>query len=341
MKSTGRSVLTFQLLATIPLIIVLLVFTSGQPAQTLIVFFTRPFTSLWFFGNMLAMAALYMTAATGAALSMRSGTFNLGGEAQLYAPALVTAVLLAHPAMASVPPAVALPLALFAAVLAGALLGLIPGLLRSLRGTSELLTSFLLSAAMVPLVDYLIAGPLRDTSRNLLATAPIPQPFRLPSLLPPSVLGASLPAALLIVACAWFFLERTGPGYAMRMSGTAPDFAQASGLPVRRVLSCAMAAAGAFHGLAGALAVISIWHVCHSGLTSGMGWGALSVALIARSRLPRIIPAALLYAWLQEAMSAAVLTTRFSFDPAPLIQAMIFLVISVQYLPFEKKGGSR
>ncbi|HQL34126.1 MAG TPA: ABC transporter permease, partial [Treponemataceae bacterium] len=53
-----------------------------------------PFSSLWHAGNLLDKAGLLMFASTGAAFALKSGTFNLGGEAQIYASALVTAMIL-------------------------------------------------------------------------------------------------------------------------------------------------------------------------------------------------------------------------------------------------------
>lgn len=323
---------------------------SGHaPALTLQAFFTRPFSSAWQFGNMLNLAGLLILAGTGSALAIRGGTFNLGGEVQLYAPALVTAVILAGASsgtgtIAAAAPAsdfLALPLLLIAgaaAVLTGALLGFIPGTLKAKFGTDELIVSFLLSAALVPTIDYLVAGPLRDPAGSLMATTPIDKAFRLPSLLAPSSFNLSFFLAIALALCAAFVLRNTGAGYRYRVTGAAPEFARFEGFPVGGITAASMTLAGAFHGLAGFFAITGTWFTCHQGLTSGMGWGALAVALIARASPAAVIPAAILYAWLETASDTAMLSSASGFDTTSIVQAVIFLVVSARYLPrFTKK----
>lgn len=310
-----------------------LVAVSGEsPISSLAAFAVRPFSSPWFFGNLLDRAGLVLLAALGSAIALRSGNLNLGGEAQIYAPALVSAAILSAPGAAGLG-ILAFVAALLAALAIGASLALVPAVLKTRLGASEILTSFLLSAAVLPVLDYLVAGPLRDPSGNLLATREIAPAFRLPSLLPPSRLNPSfVVACALAVAIAWF-ISRTRAGYRLRVSGTAPEFARFSGIRVGSVTAGAMAASGALHGLAGFCAIAGTWFVCHEGFSAGMGWTALAVALIA-GRSPLVaIPAALLVAWLQSAADATALYSRMPVDVTAFIQAAIFLVISARSLP--------
>lgn len=311
----------------------LILVSSDDPGTALASFFARPFSSWWYVGNMLNMAGLLMFAGTGSAFALKSGVFNLGGEAQIYLPALVAAVILAGPSAAGASGtagATSFCVALVAAVATGALLGFIPGLLRSRFNISELLTSFLLSAALTPVIDYLVGGPLRDQGKNLLATPPIVLASRIPPIAGPSVFNLSFFIAILIAALAGFFFRVTGPGYRMRVTGTAPEFARFAGFPVSAVPVAGMTVSGALHALTGFFAITGTWYLCHQGFSAGMGWSALAIALIARRNSFAVIPAALLYSWLETASDAATLTTRFSFDSTSLTQAVIFLVISAQ-----------
>jgi simple sugar transport system permease protein len=183
---------------------------------------------------MLNTAVLLIPASIGAACTLRTGSFNLGGEAQLYAPALITALILsrAPDTVSAIPFFLA---ALCAALTVGAILAAIPGLLRIRFHASELLTSFLLSAALLPLLDYLVAGPLRDPGKNLLATSTIPESVRIPPLVSPSFFnGSAVPVLLLAVLWA-LILVRTRTGYRMSMTGTAPEFAAFTGISTKRI----------------------------------------------------------------------------------------------------------
>lgn len=322
-------------------------FSSPDPAGALISFFARPFSSAWYLGNMLDMAGLLTLAGAGACLALRAGCLNLGGEAQLYAPALACAALLARLAPGASgalgattgvigSPAVAVALSLGAALAVGAALGFIPGFLRAKLGVSELLSSFLLSAALLPVADFLVAGPLRDATGNLVATAEIARAFRLPAIFPPSRLTASFPVAVAIAVLSWLFVSRTESGYRLRMTGAAPEFARYAGFPVARISALAMTVSASLHALAGFFAVTGTWHRCHQGFSAGMGWSALAVALVARGNALAAIPAALAFSWLETASDAAVLSAALPLDPTPLVQAIIFVVISARRLPLRR-----
>lgn len=324
------------------LIAALIALSSPDPLSSVASFFTRPFSSTWYFGNMLDMAGLLILTGTGSAIALRAGAFNLGGEAQIYAPALASAVLLAGiapraAAAFGLPPLAAAILALVTAIALGGALGFIPGILRSRLGISELLSSFLLSAALIPVADYLVSGPFRDTGGNLVATKPISDSLIIPSILQPSHLNASFFVALTVAVAAWAFLSRTEPGYRLRMTGSAREFARFAGFPVARTTALAMTVSGALHGLAGYFAVTGTWYRCHEGFSSGMGWSALAIALIARQNALAVIPAAIAFSWLETASDAAILSASLSFDATPLIQAIIFLVVSARYLPFRRR----
>ena len=75
--------------------------------------------NLYFIGSALNLSSLYMIAGCGAAISIKSGEFNLGGEGQIYAGGFICAIILTS---LPVPSFVAILLALFAAFFTSALL---------------------------------------------------------------------------------------------------------------------------------------------------------------------------------------------------------------------------
>ena len=155
--------------------------------------------NVYYFGSALNLSALYMIAGSGAALSIKSGEINLGGEGQIYLGGFISAVLLglfSGGASAHI-------LALALAFTIPALVTLFSAFLKKVRGADFLFTSFIASAAIIPFIDGLIAGPARSKTENLLATAFIAPGFRLRQLLPPSPLNASFIAALILCLGLW------------------------------------------------------------------------------------------------------------------------------------------
>ncbi len=101
--------------------VLLIVTQTENPIAALRSFFTQPFSSPWFLGNMLDQSALFLTAGLGIVLSFRGGTFNLGGEGQVYIGGLAASALLLS--MQNIPGPIVLMLACAAALTAGAAMG--------------------------------------------------------------------------------------------------------------------------------------------------------------------------------------------------------------------------
>ncbi|MFA6507377.1 MAG: ABC transporter permease [Treponemataceae bacterium] len=308
---------------------VLVAATASDPLDALRAFFLTPLGSRWFLGNTLDSAALLTVAALGIVIAFRAGTFNLGGEGQIYAGGLAASVvLLSYPNANGT-------IVLCAAALAGALTGGIlagtSGLLKARFGVDELISSFLVSSAVGPIADYLISGPLRDSANNLLATARFAPDRLLPRILEPSTLSISVVFALILIAAVALVLDRTALGFRIRVAGSSPKFAAFAGIDPTKYWTPAFSLSGALHGLAGFFAVAGTYGLCHRGFSGGIGWGAIAVALIGRNSPIALIPAALAYAWLETGSETAMLSSELSFETASLVQAAVFLLVTARF----------
>jgi simple sugar transport system permease protein len=308
--------------------LVFIVINAANPLAALQSFFISPWVSPWLLGNMLDQAALFLCAGLGIVLSFRGGTFNLGGEGQIYAGGLAASAVLLS--MEHAPGSIVLIIACAAAITVGALMGTLSGWLK-MKGASELITSFLLSAAIIPFADYVIIGPLRDSAGNLQATKSFAADRILPHIFPPSNLSISLLIALLLVFAGHVWLNATQAGYRFRIAGAAPSFARYGGINVERCWIPAMLSSGAFQGLAGFFAVAGTYGMCHRGFSGGLGWNAITVALIAGNKPLALIPAALLYAAIRAGSDAALLSSGMQLDTASFIQAFILILVTVRF----------
>ena len=334
-KNVSRGVATGSILAlsaAVVLSTVLIGMTADRPGDALKSFFITPWSSLYFLGNMLDRSGLLMVTGLGIALAFKGGTFNLGGEGQVYAGGLAAVFILLH-APENLAPPVTILVALVAALAAGGILGAISGILKSRFGVDELISSFLISSTIAPVADYLISGPLRDPSSNLLATARIPARLLLPRIMEPSSLNISLVAAMLIASYFAFFLVSTATGYRIRVAGSNPMFARFAGFAPSRYWMPVMGASGALHGLAGFFAVAGTYGLCHRGFSGGIGWNGIAVALIARNNPMALIPSALAFAWLETGSSSALLSSGLSIETGTFIQAVVFLLVTARFVP--------
>lgn len=329
----SRSGTLLAVLAAVLTVLAVIILSSPRPAMTIVTFITGPWSNRFALGNVLARATLLILTGTGVVIAFRAGVFNLGGEGQTYLGAIVATAMLTETALGeTVPPVAALVAALAVAVTASALLAGLSGWLRHSTGADELITSFLLAAAVIPVGDYLILGPLRDGSSNLIATRAVPEALRLTRLLPPSAFNTSVLWAFAAVAGLWFLLTWTLFGYELRITGYNRSLARYAGIPVGRYTVLPMALSGALHGLAGSFLVLGIHYRSLTGFTGGLGWNGIAVALIARNKPLLIVPAALFFALLDGGARAAVLHNQTTWELGSMVQGVVFLFVTAQLL---------
>jgi simple sugar transport system permease protein len=279
-----------------------------------------------------------MTAALGVCITFRLRLFNFGGEGQIYAGGLVSSALILACARSggALNNALVLLLAFAASLVTGAVLGAASGLLKNRAGASELLSTFLLSAALIPLCDALVGGPLRDKSGSLLASAPFAA--ALPRVLPPSNLSISVFAAPLLIAAFSFYLTRTAAGYRFAVAGDAPLFARFGGIRPRLYTTPALALGAALHGGAGFFLCAGSAGRLHSGFSGGAGWNAIAIALLAGRQPLVIIPVALVFCAIMAVANNALLLYGLPLETKRFIEAAFLLLAAVLRSVKLKKG---
>jgi simple sugar transport system permease protein len=248
------------------------------------------------FGGSFALNATFVSATpllfTGlcAAVAFRMQLFNIGGEGQLYAGAIVGAaagiVLGNHSGWISVPAMIV------AGAVGGAALALVPAILRAFFSTNEIITSLMLNYVAALVIDYLIFDSQsywRDTS------SPSAKVFPQGKILPDAaswpivhVGSIELPfgflVAVVLAALIWVLYSRTRFGFEVQVIGDSPRAATYAGMRTRRKILAVMALSGAVAGLGGASQDGDFRHTLDPrGLTSaGYGYAGIVIAALAR-----------------------------------------------------------
>jgi ABC-type uncharacterized transport system permease subunit len=308
--------------------IILIFLLSKQPLTTIYYFFIGPFTNKYYFGNMLNTAIPLVFTGLGIAVAFKSSVFNLGGEGQVYSGALVaTVILLAAPRAGAY---LGGPAALAAALATGALLAGMSGFFKMKWGTDELISSFLISSAMIFIVNYFITGPLDDPGNSMLATRTIAKQYQFLGIFPPSKLDISAAFAVVAAVLVFFLMYYTHWGYEMRMCGLNREFSRYGGINVSTYVVLPMVISGALHGLAGGIAIMGTYHMAVKEFSYGMGWNGIAVALIAKNNPLGVLPAAVFFAYLDAGAKAAMLHSDVTFEIAAIVQSVIFYLITAQ-----------
>jgi simple sugar transport system permease protein len=274
----------------------------------------------------------------GVSVAMQAGNLNLGGEGQIYCGAFVsTIVALALTRLGIFGGFVAV---LAGVVFAGAAAAL-SGFCKAKWNTNELITSFLLSNALILIVNYLVNGPFLDPETNLQSTSKIAAQLRLPQILPPSNLSVAFLIALALAALVHIFMRKTLLGYEFRMAGSNEIFARYGGINTRRNTVLAMFLSGGLYGLAGALAVFGTYYGTVKEFSAGLGWNGLATALVAGFNPLAVIPAGLFFAWISSGARTAMQNSDVTFEIASIVQAVIFFLATSQVLRNLRRGKGR
>jgi simple sugar transport system permease protein len=280
---------------------------------------------------MLELAAPLIICSLGTVIAFRAGQFTLGGEGQLYAGACLAALAGSSPLFAGIlPSALGLLLCMVAGAAGGALVALFSALGKRFADADVLLTSFLLSQAAILVIDALIGGGLRDQSNNLVAMAPIAPGFLLHRIARPSALTIAPIIAVSLTAVFAILLDRTKFGKMLSIYGRNQVFARIQGFPVETYSWLPMLVSGAMHGLAGACMALGVNGTAIRGMSGGVGWSAIGVALIAANKPAAIPISALIFVWLDAGARQSSVLSDIPYDISVVIKALVVIAITAR-----------
>ena len=141
--------------------------------------------------------------------------------------------------------------------------------------------------------------------------------------------------AALVVVFAWWLLDRSSLGFDFRVTGANPSAARASGINARTVIVLVFLISGGLAGLAGVVQVASTTHYIDGGFligNAGIGFTAITVALLGRNRPMGIVWASLLFAALGVGGRNMQASTGIPLDLATVIQSAIVLFVATPVL---------
>jgi simple sugar transport system permease protein len=276
------------------------------------------------------------------AFAFRCGMFNIGGQGQdlvgIYAGLLIGTNLSGTPSLLHI------LLAIAAATFAGLVWGGIAGILKATVGAHEVITTIMLNWIAIYGGQYLfeLGGPLQGSEPSTPRSNPVFDSVHLPSVpggtgLQPLHVGVFIAIAALVVYT--LLLNRTTLGYEVRAVGFNPEAARYGGISVGRSYFLALAIAGAFAGLGGAMDILGWKYTVATNdiQISAVGFVGIAVALLGRNRAIGIFFAALLFAALQTGTSSRqldpdVFPPELAGNLSVMIQALIILFVATELL---------
>jgi general nucleoside transport system permease protein len=290
----------------------------------------------------IATTALILTGLA-VAFAFRCGLFNIGGQGQYLAGAM--AAVWIGSSLSGLPALAHIVLAIAVAALAGAALAAVAGLLKATFGAHEVITTIMLNWIVFWVGTYALGrgGPLQsDAGAGQPVSNEVHDGAKLPVFWGDADfqgLHAGLFVALAALVAYWALLNRTTVGYEVRAVGFNPEAARYAGISVRRSYVLAMAVAGLFAGLAGAMDVLG-WQYrlsVDSLQASQIGFVGIAVALLGRNTALGTACSALLFGALFTGTStrnldAATFPPELAGNLTLIIQGLVVLFVGADVL---------
>jgi len=258
-------------------------------------------------------------------VGFKGGLFNIGGTGQLLVGGFTAALV--GSAVATLPAAIAVPIAVIAGALGGAAYGFIPGALKAFTGAHEVVTTIMLNSlaaiVIVGLVNdiFLIVGPTFARTADI-GNAALPIIFGRDGSL-------GIPIAFAMVPIAYVLIYRTTLGFEIRTTGANPSAARYAGMSPRRLIILTMSLCGLFAGLAGTIEILTLGYYPAVYGTS-LGFAGITVALLGRSHPVGIMFAALLLGGMQAGSAAMQIAADIPKEMIDVIQGLILLFLAAE-----------
>jgi general nucleoside transport system permease protein len=276
----------------------------------------------------LRLAGPLIAAGLGIGLGFRVGLFNIGGTGQLVS-GLIWATFVAT--RIELPPIVHFVVAIVAAIVGAALVGAFVGFLKARTGANEVITTIMLNYIIVSFFNFLLTDNALlqgATAGGYTKSDPAFETARLPYLLGESyALNLGFVLAIISVVVYWWLMERSTIGFRLRAVGFNPSAAKTAGINVERTYILALGLSAAFVGVAAANQALSSTGGVTPTSHAGIGFDAITVALLGGSSASGVLLAGLLFGAFK-AGSSAIQVVGISPDVLGIVQGAIVLFIA-------------
>jgi general nucleoside transport system permease protein len=258
-------------------------------------------------------------------LAFRAGLFNIGGQGQIIMGAVFAGFVGFH---WHLPVVLHLIVAIVAGILGGALWGGLSGFLKAKTGAHEVITTIMLNYVAVNLLGYLLsvkgfqAPPYGQAISN-----PVDHNATLPLLLGGTLrVHFGLILSLAAAAFVWWLLKYGRIGFRLRAVGANPFAAKTAGMHVENSYLVVMLLSGALCGLAGVSQVLGTNPQITGDIDAGIGFDAITVALLGRANPVGTVFAGLLFGALRA--GGPMMQQYAPIELVQVIQSLIVLFIA-------------
>jgi simple sugar transport system permease protein len=229
------------------------------------------------------------------------------------------------------PPVIHFVVAILAAIAGSAIIGIFVGYLKAKTGANEVITTIMLNYVIVSFFNFLLLDQnllQGETASGYTKSDPAFETATLPLILGDGyALHIGLILSLAAVGFYWWLMERSTIGFRLRAVGFNASAAKTAGLKVEGTYVLALGLSAAFVGIAAANQALSSTGGVTPTSHAGIGFDAITVALLGGSTASGILMAGLLFGAFK-AGGPAMQVENISPDVLGIVQGAIVLFIA-------------
>ncbi len=319
----------------------IIMWVSGyKPINAYVALFQGAFGNSVFIANTIAGAIPLILTSLGIAIAFRTGLFNIGAEGQYWIGAMVgTWIGYNFPHL---PWYIHIPFALIGAMVAGGIWGgLIPGLAKAFVGAHEVITTMMMSYIAILIGHFMLErGPMMAPGYNPQSPL-VTMSATLPTLVSNSNLSAGIFIAMVAIIVVYLLLFHTTFGYRLRTVGHNPMAAKYAGMNVPLFTIYSLGLSGVLAGLGGAVQIMGVDHQLTDTFSSGYGYTAIVVSLLARNNPIAIFFASVFFSALSTGSQVMQINSGVSPNMTDVITGVIIFFVATDKLYSYFRGKFR
>lgn len=275
----------------------------------------------------LALSTVLICTGIAAAFAFQMNVYNIGGEGQLYL-GMIGGAWAGIALGDHLPSLIMVPVVLAFGALGGAAWIFVPAFVRSRLGTSEIVSTLLLTYVASSLIDYVIYTPgsfFRNPNTafpqgRLVAASAKLDPFGDTRLYPTIIL------AIVIAVALYWMVKRTEFGYRINVIADSPKAAHYAGIGAKRTTMWVMLISGALAGLGGALLIVGPYGKIEPSIVNlGYGYAGIVIAALARNNLAAIVVSGILFSGLRVGGEKLQISTDTPIHIGVMLQGAILI----------------
>ena len=303
---------------------------SDDPVYVIRQFVLGPFSSVRRVGSIINLAIPFTFTGLCFCFVYAVNKFNLSGEGIFMFSGCIVSLTAISLSGAGLPTPVMLLILLAVGAIVGFLVSLIPAWLDVKFKANIVVVSLMLNSILAFLSIWVLKYFMRDPSIGSLGSYMIPESAKLPMIFGKFRVQSGFFVALIAVAFVGVLFYKTIFGYKMRVVGSNPNFAKASGINMNGTIILAQLVGGIFAGMGGTCEILGNYDRYKWVVSTQHGFDGLMVAVLARKN-PILVPvAAVLLAYIR--IGADVVNSKgdIPIEFITVIQGIVILLVAAE-----------